>query len=242
VNPFPLEAKRERPTVLEPMKAAVQGRRIPLVRYSRGSVYKGGGMRFVLIYEGPLPSNGSPEDKHKIRKQIHPQLKHQWEIDPTLKAWKAKDLPLGGMGGCEPDVPVPEVPLGGFNFVPLVVRNLCLVCSLDISFMRPDEPGSLIMPGGDIDNRLKTLFDSLTVPQENQLKGQKPGSGEDPFYCLLEDDSLITGLEVRTERLLKSAMGPRSPRGKDDVHLDIAVVVRPSQVTNNNMRFLGGFL
>jgi hypothetical protein len=46
---------------------------------------------------------------------------------------------------------------------------------------------------GDIDNRLKTLFDCLTLPDPNQgYEAETPAQDELPyFYCLLEDDRLI---------------------------------------------------
>jgi hypothetical protein len=41
---------------------------------------------------------------------------------------------------------------------------------LKITLLRPEEPGAIILQSGDIDNRLKTLFDALSVPaQPNQL-------------------------------------------------------------------------
>lgn len=51
---------------------------------------------------------------------------------------------------------------------------------------------------GDIDNRLKTLFDALRLPnQTNELVGyDNPAPDENPFFCLLEDDSLITHVSV----------------------------------------------
>jgi hypothetical protein len=33
--------------------------------------------------------------------------------------------------------------------------------------------------------------------------GDSPEQNEDPFFCLLDDDSLVTGLSVRTDRLLE---------------------------------------
>ena len=39
-------------------------------------------MEFTLTYDGPLPSNGRPPQKHDIRKALHPQLKELWHIPP----------------------------------------------------------------------------------------------------------------------------------------------------------------
>jgi hypothetical protein len=95
-------------------------------------------------------------------------------------------------------------PLGNFRFLPLVQQQLELIASLDIVLLRPEEPGNLITQGGDIDNRLKTLFDSLQMPRHvNQLPSREQIQEEvDPVYCLLEDDNLVTSLSVVTDRLL----------------------------------------
>jgi hypothetical protein len=73
--------------------------------------------------------------------------------------------------------------------------------------LRPEAPGHVITQGGDIDNRLKTLLDSLQVPKLDQLASSDvPRPDETPFfYCLVEDDNLITSLSVTTDRLLTRA-------------------------------------
>ncbi len=40
----------------------------------------------------------------------------------------------------------------------------------------------------------------------------RPTPDENPFYCLIEDDKLITGFEVKTERLLKPVPFKKSAR------------------------------
>ena len=99
-----------------------------------------------------------------------------------------------------------HVPCAGIKFVPLV---------------------------GDIDNRLKTLFDSLRMPQhDSELPpGCKHRGG--PFFCLLEDDSLITKLTVNTSQILgKGQFGP------NDVELTLHVTVRPRYPMNANIDLL----
>jgi hypothetical protein len=113
-----------------------------------------------------------------------------------------------------------------------VREKLGVVCDLDILFMRKEEPGSLILQGGDIDNRIKTLFDGLKTPTADDMKAGAPDAK--PFYCLLEQDSLITGANVRTDRLLKAPNGD-----VHQVHLIIGVNVRVVRVTWENMGFIG---
>ncbi len=145
-------------------------------------------MQFTLFYKGPLKSNGSSKDKHALRRSFHPQLKELWNQEPLchFRDWYNASTPVNG-----------------FNFVPLVREDLHLVAQLHITLLRPERPGSIITSGGDIDNRLKTLLDSLKVPEHGALPTDaKPTSDEDPFFCLLEDDNLIADLRIATTQLL----------------------------------------
>ena len=79
--------------------------------------------------------------------------------------------------------------------------------SLDITFLRRDNPGGPIESCGDLDNRIKVLFDGLRIPHEcSEVVGQ-PEQDENPFFCLLEDDKLITDITVRTDKLLTPLEG-----------------------------------
>lgn len=59
---------------------------------------------------------------------------------------------------------------------------------------------------GDIDNRLKVLFDALSIPRpqmaENAPCSAGIGTHGAPLHTLLEDDELVTGVKVDTARLL----------------------------------------
>ncbi|MGY4473741.1 hypothetical protein ACVILL_001155 [Bradyrhizobium sp. USDA 3364] len=56
-------------------------------------------------------------------------------------------------------------------------------CWLDVLFLRRQPRGS-VWNHGDIGNRLKTLFDSLQIPDANQgYDTVLPADGETPFYC-----------------------------------------------------------
>jgi hypothetical protein len=97
-----------------------------------------------------------------------------------------------------------------FTFVPLITAEMDVVAELSIALLRPEPPGKLLTQGGDIDNRLKTLFDALTMPRHgNSLpSGATPAVDESPFYCLLEDDNLVISVAVRTEQLLEPEIDP----------------------------------
>ncbi|MEA2984992.1 MAG: hypothetical protein QOD94_1246, partial [Alphaproteobacteria bacterium] len=173
-------------------------------------------MEFRLTYAGPLYATqrdsleGKPpkatENRHRLRATFHRQLKRLWEIPPLKDSGRGALLMLGGPGKAPPRTPEDIAKcyaLYGFNFVPLVTAELDLICGLDILFLRPERPGSLIW-AGDIDNRLKTLLDSLRLPEAGEEYVNRVASDDQqPFYCLLEDDKLITKVAVETDRLLE---------------------------------------
>lgn len=126
--------------------------------------------------------------------------------------------------------------IGNYRFLPLVRSDMNLIARLDITFLRPEEPCCLITKGGDIDNRLKTLFDALRIPSEaNELPSRLiPEDDETPiFYCLLESDSLITSVSVVTDRLLVHT------QASDEVLLLIHTIVRGTRVTGVNQSIIG---
>jgi hypothetical protein len=94
--------------------------------------------------------------------------------------------------------------------------------SLDILFLRA-EGKNYILQGGDIDGRLKTLFDALRIPRDaNELPARaEPEPDENPLFCLLENDDLISEVRVNTDRLLSLPL--KKVIGKHDVYLQIAV-------------------
>ncbi|SCK49227.1 hypothetical protein VAR608DRAFT_4898 [Variovorax sp. HW608] len=164
-------------------------------------------MRFTLTYRGPLPANGNPRDKQVIRRQLHPQLKHLFTY-PPLKS--RVDTMLADPAVESAHRPSIVEKVGLFRFAPVVTTKYHLVATLELLFLRPEPPGSLISRGGDIDNRLKTLFDALRMPRvESEIpKGDSPATDEDPFFCLLQEDTLITELDVKTDVLLDPSADP----------------------------------
>lgn len=123
--------------------------------------------------------------------------------------------------------------VGGQDFAPLVSAKHYLLAEIAITMLRPEEPGNLVTTGGDIDNRLKTLLDALSLPKDNQLPdGDSASSDESPMHCLLEDDNLISRLDVRVGRLL----GDQPP---SDVLLLIGVDLSATRSTFANMAFTG---
>lgn len=151
-------------------------------------------MEFRLVYKGSLPSNGSSQQKQALRREFHRQLRVLWKQRPLADhpAWLD-----------EQDGSNLLHPVGGFCFSAFISTRICLMVELDVLLLRPQEPGRLLGHGGDLDNRMKTLFDSLRVPAASEIpNGDAPGPGEVPFHCVLEDDALISKVAITSDCLL----------------------------------------
>jgi hypothetical protein len=67
-----------------------------------------------------------------------------------------------------------------------------------------DLPGGLFTYG-DIDNRLKTIFDALSMPRNvQQVPSGRATEPDGRPFCLLEDDKLVTRVNVTNDRLLSA--------------------------------------
>jgi hypothetical protein len=221
-------------------------------------------MKFRLTYQGEvrptgrdaLPGQKNPLAQHKqhIRRHFHGQLKYLWE---TNKFLKEKRIVPQRHGKAEPPseyakwapTPSSEIPLldyvaaahsdFGYRFVPLVREEWSLLCSLNILFLRRDAPGNFgVLSAGDIDNRVKTVIDTLRRPQyQTELVGEDadPRPDEDPFFVLLEDDKQVTKLGVEADALLIPPEQPNSDASQ--AGLVITVEIRPYFVTTFNLSF-----
>lgn len=198
---------------------------------------------FDLLYSGQLHSAGRRSEKHQIRKVFHAQLRRLWDSHPNLKqlceftgnrAFENRFRNIESVLNPPPEQSGEKMrALGlhhlsenwnrnGFRFLPLVTGQLCLRCSLEILFLRREER-NYILQSGDIDGRIKTLFDALRIINtgEELPPGAAPEADEDPFFCLLEDDNLISEVHIKTGQLL---MLPESKvADKHDVYLQISV-------------------
>jgi hypothetical protein len=206
-------------------------------------------MHLCITYDGELKSAGGSTraaDKWTIRRAIHPQLAELWEVHPVLGGQallypvpdSIRDAGLEKMERVEAakkmhrDELRAPILVGGHNCIPLVRKSLFLKCSLNILFLRKEGPGALVSSGGDLDNRIKTLFDGLRMPTHDEGTAEKPD--HDPLFCLLEDDALITDVVIRTDRLLS-----RPGSSSSEVRLVIDVDVQPTHVRIANSGFLG---
>ena len=178
-------------------------------------------MRFRLYYRGSLQANAKPQQKSELRKIFHKQLEVLWQQDPLVDMSNYINpdyLPNDCYLGEQRDTTI---------FYPIVSQKIWTIAELDILMLRPGNPGSIWAGGGDIDNRLKTLFDSLKVPDAGT---QHFHDGQTSVFCLLQDDKLITRVSVETDRLLDPDLSK-----KNEVLLIVQVHVLASSGRNCNV-------
>lgn len=185
-------------------------------------------LEFRLVYDGSLPAARPREkrvsEKHAIRRVFSDQLRALRDLHPRLRydAAFADTATHDDRGGARLVHPAPATfSRCNRTFIPLITEDHGVGCGLDILFLRRDRPGGLVNAGGDIDNRMKVLFDALRLPSaDNEVVGP-PGDDPSPFYCLLEDDKLITDIRITTDRLLTPSV--RENASASDVLLIVHV-------------------
>lgn len=177
-------------------------------------------MEFCLFYQGELPANGNKRDKHRIRKDFAPQLMKLWQQEPLVGLWRKRQ-------GDDRNSNTLIRNVGSASFLPLVTSELHLHAEVSIDLIRPGAAGALIQ-SGDIDNRLKTLFDALRMPNETNELVDDADESAVLLHCLLEDDRLITRVDVASRQLLTDA-------GPNEVILLIKVNVKSTQKTWDNI-------
>lgn len=217
-------------------------------------------LKFRLVYDGPVlatrdtPASGEKPEraKHKfeIRRAFHKQLKNLWKGDEFLATAQTygeafepdfSKIFEGTAGERRPlhDVLADQYRMFGWRFIPLAVEQFQISCSLRILFLRREAPGGIIKHG-DIDNRVKTIFDALRLPQ-NQAEmfgNDAPGPDEDPFYVLLRDDGMITHAEIEADTLWEEP--PSEKGGISHARVVIDVTLRPTVVSLFNLGYAGG--
>jgi hypothetical protein len=216
-------------------------------------------MRFHLVYRGPLrasANNSKTADVTKVREYFHPQLVNLWNTHNALKVLAAEgamqtggdvhSVIIGADGIPRKLTPrelvvqghpsftdcIPPLLVGDRSYLPLVRESLHLACELEILFLRQQDPGALLDQGGDIDGRIKLLLDALRMP-DKQEQDIAPPSVDGEIYCLLQNDTLVSRLDVDTDRLLVP-----ETEDKKEVHLVIAVSLNVLRVRPYNVCLL----
>jgi hypothetical protein len=197
------------------------------------------------------------EVKHEIRRVLHRQLRHLWRSHPALQSWKVEasekdriwryqplysgESAISGGGAALPrNVPAWEAlsdqfQCYGYKFAPLVWKELDVIASLDILFLRRGRPGKLFSEG-DVDNRIKTIIDCLRQPNSENEVPVPPEKDEEPFFVLLQDDKYLSNISVETDELHDPLDDNHKHASK--ARLIISVEVRPWQLSIMNVHFV----
>ena len=150
------------------------------ITYQSPPEEEGERVRFRLIYHGPLPAetrHSRTKEKHAVRRYLHPQLRELWNTNPYLKRL-VEDGRMEERANQFPRI-------CGYRFLPVVGGHWNLAVSVNIVFLRRDDPVGLVNSGGDIDNRIKVFFDGLRMPhrlEEIPKEHHTPEADEDPFF------------------------------------------------------------
>jgi hypothetical protein len=170
-------------------------------------------MEFRLAYTGGLLRGGKAGhvwEKHQLRRHFHSQLEKLWKTHPLLMFygephhWEETDrITMEHHDRTK----IENISKHFEGYVPLVTEAYGTSCELDILLLRATPPGHVLQrggnSGGDLDNRIAQLIDSLCMPERGQVK-LRDGDSPDPkpMFVLLQDDSLVTSLKVESDRFL----------------------------------------
>jgi hypothetical protein len=186
----------------------------------------------MLTFRGQLPTcsrtDSRAKEKADLRNYFSTQLERHWrqnrELNEKLEqhALRPAQVEKSRFLKFTHTPPVdnyfrPYAEFRSRSFIPLVISLQRQMCDLEIRWLRNEAPGS-IYTGGDIDGRLKTLFDALRIPH-NDAEAMLSMQDKLHCFCLLEDDSLIRNLIIETGRLLEPMEKP------SDIHLQLRATI-----------------
>lgn len=185
-------------------------------------------MEFCLFYQGKLKSRDGAAGKHEIRASLDRQLRsisHSQTFSHSFKPdWEGK------RSSKEQPMFVERM---GKRFWFLISENLATKVNLSLTILVPHETARIVHNGGDIDNRIKTLFDALRVPAaDSEVPSNDQFDYSDSgMYCLLEDDKLIDRISIRSYQ----DHGPAEP---DHVRCVIEVETKITRALWGNLNFV----
>jgi hypothetical protein len=177
-------------------------------------------MRFSLKYQGELLAakrkDNRSQNKNQLRWHFSEQLEQLLKRGDFSRIPKFESVSKTGKGIRIDFSKVPEWKhFNDAEYLAIVDRSMNVGVTLDIEIERHEPPGSLFQHGGDhsgdLDNRLKTLFDGLRSPHDasEAISYSKSFPARENLdkekercVCLLEDDGVITGFRVSTSASL----------------------------------------
>ena len=185
-------------------------------------------MEFCLHYYGKLKSRDNAAGKHEIRKALHEQIKSLCMSEPFVHSFKSD---LDGTRNAKEEPMFVEHNNKRYWF--LISEYLATVIDINITILVPHEVGRIVQNGGDIDNRIKTLFDALRAPSvESEIPSKDAFDyGSSGMYCLLQDDKLINRVSIRSYQ-------DHAQIDKDSVRCFIEVETKITRAMFKNLSFV----
>jgi len=185
-------------------------------------------MEFCLFYEGKLKSRDNAHGKHQIRQYLHGQMRSLCNSVRFQDSFRQDESGITGIHGKNM-----FVEHGDKKFWFLISEHACAVVDLSITLLVPHDVGKIVQNGGDLDNRIKTLFDALRVPA---VQSEIPSSdtfqyGTEGMYCLLQDDKLIDRIAIKSYK-------DHSSVAEDHVRCIIEVSTKITQASMYNLHYL----
>lgn len=185
-------------------------------------------MEFCLHYDGKLKSNDNASGKHAIRIALHSQIKALCS-DSMFKGLFESNAEKVKQNTGKPLY----IEHAHKKFYFLVSEHLRTVVDLDICLLLPHDVGAIVNNGGDLDNRIKTLFDALRIPITT---AEIPPSdsfdySSDGMYCLLQDDKLINKITIQ-------GFKDYDPIAADSVRCTIRVTTKITAALYGNLSFI----
>jgi hypothetical protein len=168
--------------------------------------------------------------KSRIRAAVHPQIRDFWlshpsssfPSSPVTAKFTEKGLPFWEYYSDQHKVVSASKHI--HRFAPLITERVYNGCSVSVLFLRRDTPNTPLIHQGDLDNRMKVLFDALRMPQKPlEIEDSLQPTDQNPCFCLVEDDKYIDHVSITTDRLLVPLQAGESI---EDVLVVIHVVAR----------------
>ena len=181
-------------------------------------------MEFCLHYYGVLKSADNASGKHAIRKELHAQIKSLCLSTAFESAFNESKKPEDSL----------FIEHGSKRYWFLISEKLSTILDVHITLFAPHKIDSIINNGGDIDNRIKTLFDAMRAPSvasEIPKNDDFDYQAEGGMYCLLQDDKLINRISVQSYQ-------DHSPESPNHVRCLIECKTRITAALWGNLNFV----
>src|SRR5271156_6808570 len=124
-------------------------------------------VKFLLEYDGPLRAATDSDTKIKNKNELRWRLSSQ--LGTFFQRGDFSKLPQGRVA--HPPIRELEVQGRKFKFLPVIWISVPVMCELTIQIKRRENPGGVLTQDGDLDNRVKTIFDALRMPKnESELR------------------------------------------------------------------------